>query len=277
MICFNGTCLQCLPGYFVTSNGTCLPGVMGCNNSMPANPAICQGCYPGSYLDLNTLFCVECPENCLTCNRINTCLQCLDGYFLTGNANILCAPNCIEPCMSCIPGNPQACTSCIAGYYYSNGSCLATQCSSSHSCSYCSIGNGLNGSQTCSPCQVPFCSSCNSLFSGCTGCVSGYYLANGSTSCLACPENCESCMYANTCLICAAGSTQLAYPLTQGSQGNSICVPCTTPCATCYGHPAICFSCVSGYFLFGTQCVTQTYYQGYINFTSNFSTFVVNY
>jgi hypothetical protein len=185
---------------------------------------------------------VPCPDNCLVCTKASTCSQCLNGYWLTGNVLMVCAPSCQKPCMGCVVGDPSSCISCIAGYMFVNGTCLPSSCSDSQTCSFCPIGYSLNSSMTCQPCSVSFCATCSNQFAGCTGCLQGYYLSNGSMLCAPCAANCLKCTRSNDCLLCSTGTTQMTYGSTNGSW-SGICVPCQAPCASCLGHPEICFSC----------------------------------
>ena len=63
------------------------------------------------------------------------------------------------------------------------------------------------------------------------------------------------------------------FPAAVGSSSNTECVACDINCATCIGHASVCFSCNSGYVLFGTQCMTETYFEGSIIFGEDYPTF----
>lgn len=275
MICNNAACIQCLPGYFLM-NGSCVPGVLECNSTAATSPIICLSCYPGSFVDYASSLCVPCPENCFSCTRASSCQQCLDGYFLSGNAQMICAPQCQPPCMTCVVGDPISCTSCIAGYIFVNGTCQLSNCSLSQSCDFCPLGYTINSSMMCAPCTIPSCVSCNSAFSGCTGCLQGYYLSNGSMLCAPCATNCLKCTRSDDCLLCALGTTKTMYGSANGTW-SGVCVSCQAPCASCMGHPQICFSCTAGYFLYGTQCVTNTYFLGQILAVGSTPQVIANY
>lgn len=172
-------------------------------------------------------------------------------------------------------GMPSTCMSCLAGYILSGSSCMASNCSLSKSCSYCPMGSGLMASQDCQTCQVANCAMCN-LFSNCTQCMDGFYRTMNN-ACVACPANCFYCTAANTCSVCMAGHTMQYFPAAVGSLSMTDCVACDSSCATCVGHPSVCFSCSTGYILFGTQCMTKTYFSGSISFNVSFSVFEADY
>lgn len=271
-------CLQCLPGYSLSASGSgnCIPVGAGCNLTSPTNPSLCQSCYPGTTLNYDSNFCITCPDNCINCVSKNTCISCMSGFYLTGNISMVCAPNCILPCMTCLYNSPSTCISCMAGYtMLSNGTCIPNSCSVSGSCAFCPLGYGLLSPQVCSPCNIAFCASCNLFTPNCTGCLPGYYLI--LNQCLACSSNCASCINGNSCQYCSVGYTKLTVALYNGIQNLGLCVACQSPCATCWGHPAACLSCISGYTRFGSNCLTNSFYSATLTLNTTLPTFVSNY
>jgi len=55
------------------------------------------------------------------------------------------------------------------------------------------------------------------------------------------------------------------------------CAACTSPCATCISNPSSCISCITGYTLSGTTCVSNFNFGSSIVFDTNAATFVQNY
>lgn len=93
-------------------------------------------------------------------------------------------------------------------------------------------------------CQVQHCSTCASAVE-CSACLEPYYLQ--LTSCLlACDPGFY--LYSRTCyLACPSGTYTLSSAYS--------CSSCLSPCSTCANATA-CLSCLTGYFLEGTQCLS---------------------
>ena len=85
-----------------------------------------------------------------------------------------------------------------------------------------------------------------------------------------------SCESTHDCKLCQKGTVYLRNPLASGVAAK-VCVLCDSPCATCEYHPTSCSSCKDGYFLFGTQCVTNSFYEGFVRVSTNVNTFSSNY
>ena len=207
-VCTNGTCLQCLPGYFWSMNDSrCLPGVAGCVEALMTDPGVCQKCIEGTHLMSMTHTCIQCPENCLFCSSSTNCLQCKFTYFITGDPNMICAPQCVSPCGTCMPGMPNMCTSCRPGFVMMNGTCMDNNCSASSSCNYCPTGFGLMADQTCGACPTN-CVMCN-MYANCTECDLGFWLTS-DMSCMPCDDaNCYYCLSGAQCNLCKPGFTML--------------------------------------------------------------------
>lgn len=103
--------------------------------------------------------------NCQTCNAINSCSICMEGYYLQdGECINTCRSKPNIYCQTCNSIN--SCFSCIEGYYIQNGKCINT-CINKANCLTC---NGINS---------------------CYSCKEGYYLKDGD--CNACDKSCRTC------------------------------------------------------------------------------------
>ena len=91
----DGTCLQCLPGYYWSnSTNSCLPGVLGCLSAKADTPYVCVNCIEGTFLNPLTSYCDPCPMHCEKCSLYGTCDECYFGYQLSGMESMVCAPLC---------------------------------------------------------------------------------------------------------------------------------------------------------------------------------------
>lgn len=86
----------------------------------------------------------------------------------------------------------------------------------------------------------------------------------GSTSmiCLPCLYDCYTCSNGTTCSSCNATtdyrslSTNRCIPLAgYYENGSTQAQPCSSPCATCVTTASHCLSCITGYYLNGTNCL----------------------
>lgn len=182
---------------------------------------------------------------CRQCSNATNCVTC-DPYSGTFLADGLCIFNCpigtyrsvsesrclkcASTCSSCL--NSSFCLTCITGSALYQGSCL----------SRCPNGT-YNDTGVCKSCPSG-CFICTSLQS-CSVCSAGYALyVSGSTS--SCVINCPS------------GSFSALIASTVFSNSNSYqCISCFSPCKTCITSGNVCTSCVSGYSLQGTTCVSS--------------------
>ena len=137
--------------------------------------------------------------------------------------------NCTSICLSCL--NSSYCTGCDIGYYLYQGQCLTS----------CPPGTYLSNS-SCISCPSG-CYSCNSS-ANCTSCDSALSLLDIS-SLGSCVSTCPSGYY-SALLISSIFLNTNYYE----------CLPCSSPCVTCSVDSTSCTSCVAGYSLSGTNCLT---------------------
>lgn len=298
------TCLICLPGYILSNANQCIPCMQNCSvctlnkNVTINNQPVCVSCSIGYYLNALSDLCTPCALNCAGCLNSTVCFSCLQGYTLTSTYQ--CFPRCNYPCTSCSQTNPSFCTSCQAGFTFNsnNNTCTAQCTSSSNNCTICPLGYSINignNTQTCVQCTpASNCSRCDSTNpSNCLSCAFGLYL-NSNLSCVPCPTGCSNCLGGSVCFRCQVGYVALlqASLLTGAyinrllansvSTSNAVyqpvnCVACASPCNTCLNNPNICTSCVSGYSLRGTTCISSFYFAVSVQFSVTPSVFLNNY
>ena len=154
----------------------------------------------------------------------------------------------------------------------------------------CPQGYRRTDDYVCEKCQFP-CTECSKAIDVCdscdtaiddfvldverglcfTECPSLSYKDEATLSCLPCVNNCANCLGPDVCLDCELGT----YFLDEGDNGikgqclpecplfaitveeRSECELCREPCYTCEGTTDFCVSCLTGYFLYGNECVSE--------------------
>lgn len=213
----------------------------------------------------------------MSCPSTTTCNNCTIGFYLTSNASIICAPQCVSPCSTCLYTNPNICTSCIAGYYYNAAANVTCQPSSncSFSCTVCPVGYTLNNTQQCISCATTCASCLPTSVTVCTSCPVGYWL--GSGVCSQCQTGCASCIASTQCLTCSIGFTSNTWTPVIGQAPINSCLPCQFPCITCIFLPNYCLSCAANYSILGNQCVNNNKYQFTLIINSTSANFYQQY
>lgn len=113
---------------------------------------------------LNWGVCTPCPENCLSCDQLDTCSKCSSGYYLSSDST---------KCLDCDSDSYRTlCQECEAP---TPSSGLMPTCLS------CSAGLHIDpDSGVCRTCEqitmVPNCVECDASSRQCTKCGAGYYL-----------------------------------------------------------------------------------------------------
>ena len=181
---------------------------------------------------------------------------------------------CTSPCASCSQTSPTKCTSCIAGYSFNSATqtCAPIVNCANGVCDICAFGSTLQGG-TCLQCNASSncgrCSTTNTTI--CTSCKAGQYLENNQ--CVACQDSCGTCSSALNCLTCAPGYTAQV----ESIQTKLNCVKCSPPCANCARNPTTCTSCISGFVMKGTKCLSSFNYGFSITLNTTLTTFYSNY
>ncbi|EAR91957.3 variant specific surface protein S2, putative (macronuclear) [Tetrahymena thermophila SB210] len=270
------TCVTCNPSNYDPINLQCITCQSNCTTCKSINKCVlCDSGYyllgissntnqcvlcseSGYYADSINNKCIQCDNNCSTCDSTNNCTSCNSGYFLLTISNTNSCVSCSGPgyygdttsklcikcqnnCQACDSSN--SCISCINGYF------LLTS-SNSNQCVDCS-GPGYYGdpsSQKCIQCSN-YCQTCDSTNS-CTSCITGYYLlsmngintcvtCNGlgyykqviTQTCIKCPNNCLTCDQKGSCTQCMQ-----FYFQNLNAQKIYDCQACNSDCYSCNGN-----------------------------------------
>ena len=275
--CVNSTfCNTCNSAYYyMGDNNTCVqcpnaPNCIQCNSSVPE---MCLQCSPGYWTNSNGT-CVACPAYCAQCTSATFCTQLLQpmGYVLVATSmtsNVVAA--CDPGCSTCSASNPQECTDCMSGYYLMSATfsyCLP--CTFSSSCETCSTTNPgicltcfpgfyLNSSSICVMCTFPCVACSGQNATQCSACAQGYVLTVSNNTCIQSNssslsnfgtviENCANSVLTTatngsnslTCKLCDRG-----YALTTAG-----CAPCSQGCLVCNPNTLTsCTSCMTAYYL----------------------------
>ena len=128
------SCQICNPGFKLDGN-TCVNKAGSCKD-YDVEVEKCKDCLPGQTWSYQTLSCVSCPEECLSCGRSGKCLGCKNGCFYQPDT-MTCTPCLIPGCQNCADG-PEYCVSCTNGKYFD---LLRNKC--------------LNCHETCGTCTGP--------------------------------------------------------------------------------------------------------------------------
>ncbi len=157
---------------------------------------------------------------------------------------------CDSSCVSCenIATN---CTECPRGSFSSNGYCVKA----------CPIQTiPLDG--ICQACDVS-CNGCVERCDQCVNCAPGYlkygskcfkncpetqYLDVSILTCRPCFEKCKTCSSVNFCTSCINP---------RSTPVNGLCYDCAYPCRECGQDVSRCTSCVTGFSLVGTTCISS--------------------
>ncbi|KAL4463432.1 hypothetical protein ABPG72_003128, partial [Tetrahymena utriculariae] len=222
----SSSCSSCSSEYFLDQNkkfSKCQQNCVKCQDSQTRSQY-----QQGYFLDIQSQNCQLCTNNCNTCSSSTFCLNCLPGYYLSGNS----CSQCSNICSQCT--STQSCSSCKDGYFLYSDQSLScdnscSKCSSLTKCSVCSNGYYLDTSnqysQTCSQCQT------------------GYFLDISSRRCTQCINNCQTCSSLTQLLSCLPG-----YQLS-----GSSCFKCINFCSQCTSNQ-ICPSSIDDYFLVNNSC-----------------------
>ena len=233
----NCKCDTCEDGYYL-KNYQCLHCDSNCKTCIDLATK-CLSCEEDSYIDSNQS-CAKCCSPCRKCSNAETCITCVDNFFILQNFCYQCNKNCKTTNDNC------KCETCNdVGYYLKNYQCL--QCDSY--------------SKTCKD-SSSFCLSCNN----------GYYLTS-SNLCEKCPDTCNECTDENTCTSCKDNHFLLIDKCYQCNKdckttsdnckcetcndgyylNNYQCLQCNSICNSCLDSDR-CTSCKDNFFIFNFKC-----------------------
>lgn len=220
---------------YYLQNGRCFACTSPCKECSGSSTS-CDACISG--YELSSKKCVV--NNCQTMKNSFICATCKGGFFLTNNGESCSA--CSPHCLVCTDGFQ--CKKCRDGWMSQNGVCIINNCDimKGDLCITCRSGfYPANGGSSCLSCELP-CTACSTTQPVCTTCGDGYTLTDGK--CIV-----PNCVRMNG-LQCAECSTGL-----EPSISGLVCISCDSPCATCVTGTQECATCIAGYNLDGTACV----------------------
>ena len=254
-------------------NGSC---VASCPTPLVINNGECTAC------DSSCLTCDTVYTNCTSCNTSsalpflhnNQCLVTCPEFYYSDSLLGLCQP-CSAlniGCNDCLTSS--TCDNCDANFVF-----LSNQCHSTTPTGYVNI-SGIAHACTgdCLTCSVATsnCTSCTTLNldgNDCVSvCTSGLVPVN--RVCQSCTSPCKTCHSTQTnCTSCIANLSPEVFLSGNNcvqncpdhfyeDSSNNQCTGCVSPCQLCTTQSA-CQSCVSGYFLLGTNCETSCSF-GYV-------------
>ena len=234
---------QCILG-FVQLIGTfnCTACINSCPICDSTNLSTCLDCGPNRYSDEQGS-CLACSSRCQTCTSATNCSLCQLGSTLI---NSTCYSNLGYPCATI--GSNLKCNKCFQGYALSGSTCVLA--ASKGTFSQCPFGYYLIKS-SCFNCSLTNCQACDSN-RVCTLCIKGYYLNSGV--CLSCPSNCNDCSSSTYCNQAADGY-YLLNRLDKSNTGNVL--SCSSPCLTCAYNFDYCLTCIYGYSISGSACISS--------------------
>ena len=273
--CWNSySCDICEPGTFWNEKKkSCVSCGVGCSDCMDG---VCISCEYGMFLDEKKKACTYCSPNCDECNSLDFCLTCSWSFYFNEEES-KCLP-CAENCYDC--SSEDKCINCYEGFASISGKCKSctANCMScdDQGCSICYDGLYLTDLGTCEKCgeNCLYCSS-----SSCYACYSRFYLDSSTfkcvkcatdnclycddtscymcdygfafidNQCVQCPENCNYCESADTCMKCYEGFF---------ADSDGVCTPCSDKgCYWCNSDDK-CEQCYYGYALdyYEGRCVT---------------------
>jgi len=282
LIMFNNTCVsQCPQGYYYglsnATSGVYKKTCLNCNTDCSSCNLTCQ------------LYNCQLP-NCQNCTMSNTCQTCIADYYLYNGSCMSDCPNgytmnsntstcdeslCSLNCLSCI--NSTFCLGCNRSFFLSNNVCVA--CNSS--CVDCN-GN-VNNCTSCSIAgQALFYNETTHSSSCVFQCPIQYFNETRMIpyNCSICPQFCDVCNNASTCIKCATGynynlgSCIIECPLDLLANGTT-CSNCTMGCLVC--NSTNCTYCAYPFSLQEGLCVSdcgENYRKEAILFYSTYAGFI---
>ncbi|KAF7323850.1 Growth factor receptor domain-containing protein [Mycena kentingensis (nom. inval.)] len=223
----NGTaCSKCAAGFFLTSAGDCAMCEIGCSACADGSSE-CTACKTGFTQDANDR--TKCNASPSVSSSGNTCPP---GSFADG-AN--CSP-CSPSCKTCTGPTSNDCILCASGTFLLNNTCVSADnngvCAGTALIANNNKGECDSCGAKCTSCKIPnftTASTINQL--QCTGCVTGFFLSNGT-----CVPQCPSGTFVSP-------------------DDNFTCTLCDSSCTTCTGSSTFCLSCASNQLAANGKCV----------------------
>ncbi|KAL4480124.1 hypothetical protein ABPG74_020640, partial [Tetrahymena malaccensis] len=200
IICNDGNCATCKSTNLCT---LCDYGYFQLTISQNANQ--CVPCSQSGYFgDSTSNKCMQCPNNCSSCDSTSNCTSCNSGYYLQ------------------IVSNNNSCVSCSGPGYY--GDPITKKCiACSNNCQTCDLTN------SCISCQPGYYLLATNGVNSCVTCNGqGYFKQVITQICIKCPNKCITCDQNGSCTLCE----QFYYKNFSLSQIVD-CQPCNSDCYSC--------------------------------------------
>ena len=225
----------------------------GCPTCLTSDLSFCTSCPSGQFGASGV--CTPCLSTCQTCADASTCLTCPSGSQLVNSQCYSIPSGCVSL------ASATTCSSCFVGYTLSTdqATCsLDTTCNATSSCLTCSNGYYLSSGQCLVCSSLPAnCLTCDaSVTTNCFQCSKGYYLSAGS--CVQCVTGCLDCSSATFCKTAMPGYFLVPF---QDQTNSGRVGTCRSPCLTCVSDKRRCTSCVPGYSLNGSHCISDSQVQ----------------
>ncbi|KRX03779.1 Insulin-like growth factor binding protein, N-terminal [Pseudocohnilembus persalinus] len=211
-------------------------------------------------------FCLDCIQNCSTCNNSENCEKCNNKTFLLaqqcqsacndgefGDKSDRICKNCSENCASCT--GLEQCQECKEGYLFQQA--CTDQCPAigyygkDRVCESCLVGCQMcEDGKSCELCYKEYFRQQDNKgkFQGCKKeCPKqGYFQTqdeeNNEKQCIECIDNCNQCSSSNTCTTCIDGTYLNTYE-NEMNQKVGKCEICNIKCKTCEQRADRCLNC----------------------------------
>lgn len=272
------SCAVCPMGTSFNKPQQCVNCAVGCLTCLGNSTFTCTSCPAGSWLNGNK--CPSCMAGCAQCVTGSICEQCSNGFVsnswgpLIGQAQTTACLACQSPCVTCMMA-PTYCMSCISNYTLIGGQCLNNY---NNIFSVTVLANSTTFyaqyPQLVAALLIAANSSNQAIFFP-TGILPSptSFLFSGKIN-SQCPPNssCASSEFSRLQQVLTAssiaGMTILSSTLNP-SNGQAF-PPCSSPCATCTApNGTTCLSCLQGFVLRNSSCLSSTCTIAYCQYCSN--------
>ncbi|XP_055469807.1 proprotein convertase subtilisin/kexin type 5 isoform X3 [Psammomys obesus] len=246
LVLHDGRCYHSCPEGFYAKDGVCehcsspcktcegnATSCLSCEGDFVLDHGMCLQTCPEKHVAMEGV-CKHCPEMCQDCIHEKTCKECMPGFFLYNDM-------CHQSCPKHFYPDLRQCVPC-------HENCLECSGPKEDDCAVCADTS-----------KVLYKGLCLDV------CPEGTYEEEENDECKDCPEFCQTCSSAWTCLSCQEGLTMVHDVCTAPKEcaaieywdkGSHRCQPCHRKCSRCSG-PAEdqCYSCPGETLLLNTTCV----------------------
>ena len=185
--CWNATYCTSCDSYSNLVNGTCISMnklIKTCDNVWPNNQG-CIKCKDGYYKAEDGRNCEECDISCKTCLNKDTCLTCIEHYYIIPESTYHLCKHFNES-IGCVNITQSGCIHCQDGMYLTNYECFncpneCLTCWNNYQCQPCPNEYVLKEHQCIHYSQIEHCESASN--SVCQQCSNGYELNTNRNEC----------------------------------------------------------------------------------------------